>query len=152
MKFVVAALALSQLLSQVHGGGEGFTYFETGGLGPNNWATLSVDANQCGGTLGQSTFGQSPVTIDEATGSSCNTGMSQYSFTGGDCKWSDLEFSINNGGELCQRRDGRVSNDLEFVPKVLTFLSLFFVFRCQIRESRRLLLRNHEHSSLSQQV
>ena len=99
MKFVVAALVLSQLLSQVHGEGAGFTYYETGGLGPSNWAILPIDDNQCGGTMGKSTFGQSPVMIDEATGSSCNTGMSQYSFTGGDCNWSDLTFSISNGGE-----------------------------------------------------
>mmetsp|Transcript_88002 Transcript_88002/g.172155 ORF Transcript_88002/g.172155 Transcript_88002/m.172155 type:complete len:435 (+) Transcript_88002:75-1379(+) len=104
MKFTVAALALSQILSQVHGDGEsGFTYFETGGLGPNNWATLPIETNQCGGTLGQSTFGQSPVTIDEATGSACNTGMSQYSFTGGDCAWSDLKFTINNGGVKAEK-------------------------------------------------
>lgn len=100
MKFTVAALALVQLLNQVSASGEeGFTYFETGGLGPDNWAFLQIEGNQCGGTLGLSTYGQSPVTIDEATVSGCNTGMSQYSFTGGNCQWTDLEFSINNGGK-----------------------------------------------------
>lgn len=98
MKFTVSALALFQLLSQVNGEGAGFTYYETGGLGPLNWATLRIDDNQCGGTFGKSTFGQSPVAIDEATGNTCNTGMSQYSFEGGDCQWSDLKFSINDGG------------------------------------------------------
>ena len=113
MKFFVAALALSQLLNQVHAGGAGFTYYETGGLGPNNWATLPIDDNQCGGTMGKSTFGQSPVTIDEATGSACDTGLSQYSFTGGDCAWSDLEFSISNGGEslAADGGDTTVEND-----------------------------------------
>jgi len=79
--------------------GNTYTYYEDGGLGPENWATLPIDGNQCGGTLGLSTFGQSPVTIDEATGSSCDTSLSQYSFTGGNCTWTDLEFSISNGGK-----------------------------------------------------
>ncbi len=108
MKFTLSALLVSQILNQVYGSGEeGFTYFETGGLGPDNWAFLQLDGNQCGGTLGLSTFGQSPVTIDEATASGCNTGMSQYNFTAGSCQWTDLKFSINNGGkkQLHRRRE-----------------------------------------------
>jgi hypothetical protein len=99
MKLAFSALTFFQLLSQVLAdGAAAYTYYETGGLGPHNWATLPIDENQCGGTMGKSTFGQSPVTIDEATGSTCNTGMSQYSFTGGDCQWSDLKFTISSNG------------------------------------------------------
>jgi len=78
---------------------EEFTYFEEGGLGPSNWAKLDLaEENQCGGTMGASAYGQSPVTIDEATTQNCDTGMSQYSFTAGDCQWTDLDFLITKGG------------------------------------------------------
>jgi hypothetical protein len=80
-------------------GGDLFTYYESGGLGPSNWANLEIDGNQCGGTNGASGFGQSPVTIDSETVSTCDTDLAAYEFNGGDCTWDDLAFSINNGGE-----------------------------------------------------
>ena len=101
MKLVLPFLiTLSKLLNQVYGGEGGFTYFETGGVGPSNWATLKIEENQCGGTMGKSTYGQSPVTIDGPTADNCDTGMSQFSFTGGDCQWSDLKFEVTSGSEL----------------------------------------------------
>ena len=82
-------------------GGNLYTYYESGGLGPSNWANLEIDGNQCGGTNGASGFGQSPVTIDSETVSTCDTDLAAYEFNGGDCTWDDLKFSINNGGESC---------------------------------------------------
>jgi carbonic anhydrase len=82
--------------------GDLYTYYESGGLGPANWANLEIDGNQCGGTNGASGFGQSPVTIDSETVSTCDTDLSAYEFNGGDCTWDDLAFSINNGGECMQ--------------------------------------------------
>ena len=97
--FLTTFITLLQFLNQACGEEGGFTYYETGGLGPSKWATLPIEANQCGGTMGKSTFGQAPVTIDGPTLNTCNTGMSQFSFTGGDCEWSDLKFLITNNGE-----------------------------------------------------
>ena len=99
MKLAFTAILLTQLINGISGDGAVYTYFEDGGLGPSNWATLQIEDNQCGGTQGKSGFGQSPVTVDEATVSGCDTGMSQYSFTGGDCQWTDLLFTISNGGK-----------------------------------------------------
>jgi hypothetical protein len=100
MKLILTVfLTISQFLNRVYGEEGGFTYYETGGLGPSHWATLPIEENQCGGTMGKSTFGQSPVTIDGPTATTCNTGMSQFSFTGGDCQWSDLKFTIGHGRE-----------------------------------------------------
>ncbi len=48
--------------------------------------------------MGSSSFGQSPVSINEAISEICDTGMSQYNFTAGSCQWTDLKFSINKGG------------------------------------------------------
>ena len=101
MKFSAASIALLFLKFQSASaaGGGGYTYYEDGGLGPSNWAFLSIDGNQCGGTTGASGFGQSPVTIDEKTGGFCDTSMYQYEFNGGECTWDQLDFSIGSTGK-----------------------------------------------------
>ena len=103
MKFVLnLALLLALAGTSVDAAGIGtfYTYYELGGLGPENWANLQIDGNQCGGTQGASGYGQSPVTIDAETASRCNTDMVAYTFDGGDCTWDDLKFSISNNGKM----------------------------------------------------
>ena len=100
MKFFLAASALASLANTVNGAGVGtfFTYFEEGGLGPNNWKFLDMEGNQCGGTQGMSGYGQSPVTITADVAETCDTDMASYKFKSGDCTWNELEFSISNNG------------------------------------------------------
>ena len=103
MKFILGSsflLALSSSFKSADAAGQdGYTYYELGGLGPSQWPYLQLDGNQCGGTQGQSGFGQSPITVGIETTETCDTGMSAYSFAGGDCTWSDMLFSINSGGK-----------------------------------------------------
>ena len=102
MKFILNAallLALGSKSIDAAGVGTFYTYYELGGLGPENWANLQIDGNQCGGTKGASGYGQSPVTIDAETTGRCHTDMAAYDFDGGDCTWSDLKFSISNNGK-----------------------------------------------------
>ena len=108
MKFILSSAFLLAMFgsSQVVVDGQsfdGFTYYELGGLGPSSWPFLQFEGNQCGGTQGQSGYGQSPVSIEQLTLDHCNTNMVDYNFDGGDCKWEDLRFSINDGGKdiLC---------------------------------------------------
>ena len=98
MKFFVAASALMSIGVNGAGVGTFFTYFEEGGLGPNNWKFLDMEGNQCGGTQGASGYGQSPVTITADVADTCDTDMASYKFKSGDCTWNDLEFSISNNG------------------------------------------------------
>ena len=100
MKLLFGSSVFLALLCGADAAGVGtfYTYYEEGGLGPNNWAFLGLDGNQCGGTNGASGYGQSPVTIDSETNSRCNTDMAAYRFLPGTCMWSDLEFSLSNNG------------------------------------------------------
>ena len=94
-------LLMMMMIGSTNGAGVGtfFTYFEDGGLGPSQWQFLSMENNnQCGGTYGQSGYGQSPVTIVESVTKRCDTDMSAYSFIGGDCTWDQLDFTISNNG------------------------------------------------------
>ena len=91
-------LALSRY-ADAAGVGTFYTYYEDGGLGPNNWAFLGLDGNQCGGTNGASGYGQSPVTIDQETAEGCDANMKRYKFDSGSCGWEDLSFSISNNGK-----------------------------------------------------
>lgn len=97
---IVAAATSSLLFGTTDGAGVGtfFTYFEEGGLGPSQWQFLNMEDNQCGGTYGKSGYGQSPVTIVESVTKRCDTDMSAYSFTGGDCSWDELDYTISNNG------------------------------------------------------
>ena len=101
--------SLATLLATADAAGVGnfFTYYEAGGLGPSRWQFLEIDGNQCGGMEGASGFGQSPVTIDNSvritSGGKCDTDKAKYSFEAGDCKWSDLKFSISNSGTSAVR-------------------------------------------------
>jgi hypothetical protein len=97
MKFLVAASFLATTVNAA-GSGTFFTYYEEGGFGPSNWALLTLEGNQCGGTNGASGFGQSPVTIVQDVSDNCDTDMSAYEFTAGDCTWDDLDFTIANNG------------------------------------------------------
>ena len=100
MKFgFAAALLFLKAQAAYAAGGDGYTYYELGGLGPSNWPFLQFEGNQCGGTQGQSGYGQSPVTIEQLTLDHCNTDMRDYSFNAGDCTWNDLDFSISDGGK-----------------------------------------------------
>ncbi len=101
MKLTISFVTLLVLFHHVPAASEEdeFTYFEEGGLGPSNWASLDLaEQNECGGMMGSTSFGQSPVSIDETISEICDTGMSQYNFTVGNCQWTDLKFSINKGG------------------------------------------------------
>ena len=100
MRFTLASTLLFLKAQAVYSaGGDGYTYYEAGGLGPSNWAFLDLEGNQCGGTNGASGFGQSPVTVSEDTGIRCDTDMGMYDFEGGTCEWTDFDFSISNNGK-----------------------------------------------------
>ena len=100
MKFgFAAALLFLKAQAAYAAGGDGYTYYEAGGLGPSNWAFLELEGNQCGGTNGASGYGQSPVTVPDDVNSNCDTDMGMYNFEGGSCGWFDLEFSISNNGK-----------------------------------------------------
>jgi hypothetical protein len=104
MKFSAASTALLVLKFQSASSATTnfYTYYEDGDLGPSNWAHLILPlngVNQCGGTNGESGFGQSPVTIDEKTNKKCDTNMAGYDFIAGDCTWGQLDFNVLNNGK-----------------------------------------------------
>ena len=134
MKLALSAALLTQLFSGVSGEGSSYTYFEDGGLGPSNWANLEIEDNECGGTQGKSGFGQSPVTVDEATVSGCDTNMKSYNFMGGDCAWTDLSFTISNGGKQ-DSTTRMISKILTCRHKVQRFLH-FLNFSNPFQESK----------------
>ncbi|KAL7575679.1 hypothetical protein ACA910_011497 [Epithemia clementina (nom. ined.)] len=96
------SLAGASLFGVVDGAGIGnfFTYCDAGGLGPDRWPFLDLEGNQCGGMGGTTGYGQSPVTISQSVDNMCDTDKAVYAFTGGECTWDDLEFSISNSGML----------------------------------------------------
>ena len=96
MKLLFSAL-LAALTSKNTNAAQGFyTYFEESGFGPNHWAFVDAENNQCGSTYMTSGYGQSPVPIYNKD--QCDTDMSAYTFTGGDCTWEDLKFGITKNG------------------------------------------------------
>jgi hypothetical protein len=97
MKF---SIATELLLIYTQGASAFYAYSEFGDLGPSNWASLLSDGNECGGTNGDSGFGQSPVTISEDTVEKCDTNMEAYEFVGGSCTWGELDFIIGNNGKI----------------------------------------------------
>ncbi|KAL7565219.1 hypothetical protein ACA910_016557 [Epithemia clementina (nom. ined.)] len=108
-------LAGASLLAVVDGAGIGnfFTYYDAGGLGPDRWPFLDMEGNECGGMGGATGYGQSPVTISQAVESTCDTDKAAYSFTGGDCTWNDLKFSLSNNGAKVEPKvndDGTTCN------------------------------------------
>lgn len=98
---IVSALAKAETANAAS---DYYTYY--GEYGPDNWATLDVADNQCGGTNGSSGYGQSPVTVSSDVAATCDTDMSAYTFTGGDCTWSQLKFSSSNNGVKVEPAEG----------------------------------------------
>jgi carbonic anhydrase len=107
MVTIASQFALSLLLSfaaytKATGDGDFYTYYEEGGFGPSRWEFLQLSNgnNQCGGTAGQSGYGQSPVTIASDVSGKCDTDTeSNYDFTAGSCSFDDLSFTISNNGK-----------------------------------------------------
>lgn len=99
MKIIATLPLLAALVQRASGagGGQWFSYFHKGGLGPDRWALLQTPDNQCGGGITEEPFvqyGQSPVPVETT---SCKATF-DYTFEAGTCTFNDLKFSLSNNG------------------------------------------------------
>jgi carbonic anhydrase len=117
MKLYIASAAIAILTKSANAAVGEYTYYEDGGKGPSNWATLPIDGNECGGTNGASGFGQSPVTVPSSTVGTCDTDMAAYKFNAGTCAWNQLDFtSSNNGVKVAPKADADCSFGSMSIP------------------------------------
>lgn len=101
MKLQLSALLAALLAKHTIAAVGFYTYFEESGYGPSHWAFVDTDDNQCGSTYMASGYGQSPVPVFDKE--QCDTDMSAYTFTGGDCTWEDLQFGITMNGVMVSK-------------------------------------------------
>lgn len=105
VKMMFAPSALLFFLLPLYVSAQKYTYFEEGGKGVDDWATLDIEGNQCAGddTSATEGFGQSPIALETGT---CDGDMSGYTFTPGDCAWEDLTYTGVNNGVLVKPTEG----------------------------------------------
>jgi carbonic anhydrase len=77
--------------------------------GPQNWATLSIENNQCGGDM------NSPVAVTSKT--QCDRQKS-YVMNAGDCAVSDLTFEVLNNGVIAKFPESGCTSNTVQIPDI----------------------------------
>jgi carbonic anhydrase len=95
--YVAALLPLATLLATPVSG-EDFSYNPNSEVGPDNWGSLAIADNQCGGDS------NSPIDLYSRP---CDV-FADYEFTPGTCTYNDLGYSIIYNGEKTETPDPSV--------------------------------------------